>query len=253
MGGKQLALVARAVALAVHSRIQAVAEFFDQHTQKLGVCAQARQPLAVDKHLGAARRAVRGEGSHGTGHLLARSQSERDLACACQPLLPHSLGLAPRIGLAGIARQQRLQLLRAVGAQEVLHRQASLGVDLSQPALQGICAVRPDQHQGSGRPGIWKRADRPCACRRSLTEVELARAGQRGLGAELRRSRFLPQPVLLGSRPGRLQGSGRRRGRQKPTRLQALQGKAARATALLRRGEGQKGRRTHRGHDGLRR
>ena len=65
MGGKELALVTRAVALAVQGRIQAVAQLFDQHAQQLGVCDQAVEPLAVDKHLCTARGAARGEGGHG--------------------------------------------------------------------------------------------------------------------------------------------------------------------------------------------
>ena len=237
MGGKELALVTRTVALAVQGRIQAVAQLLHQHTQQVGVGGQAIEPLAVDKHLGAARGAARSKGSHGAAQLLIGGQRQRDAACPLQPLLLYRLGMKQHAGIAAITGKKGLNIQGVGLAQKRLHGRSGLPIDRLQPSISQVTAQAAGHKQAGlrridcgHRPG-----PRHALVGHVLAQVQLT-IGRGGGSVSVDLSGLhhaLPQGLRLLHRKSHLQGSGDRCGRQQPARLQPLNGKAACSTSLL--------------------
>ena len=238
MGGKELALVTRTVTLAVQSRIQAMAQLFNQNAQQLGVCAQAIEPLAVDKHFGAARRPARSKDSHCAAQLLIGGQRQRDATCPLQPVLLYRLGVQQHVGIAALPGEQRLEILGVDLPQKRLHGQAGLPIHRLQPShTQFTVQAAGQEHIGLRRIDARRLQDagNNTLAAIVLAQVQLPRYRRRGrCNAELTGlHRLLPQGLWLLHRKSRLQGGGDWRGRQQPARLQPLKGKSACSTCLL--------------------
>ena len=193
--------------------------------------------MAVDKHLGAARGAARGEGGHGAAQLLIGDQRQRDAACPLQPVLAHRLGVQQHAGITAVTRKKGLEIQGVGLAQKRLHGRAGLAIHRLQPGISQVTAQAVGHKQAGlrridcgDRPGPRHALVGPV-----LAQVQLAicRGGGR-VGVDLSGLHHaLPQGLRLLHRKSRLQGSGDRCGRQQPARLQPLKGKAACAASLL--------------------